>query len=62
MAARSRRSTPVSYADPRIAGIVLIAAHFFVEDQNIASIAAIRTEYETTGLRARLARLPRRCR
>ena len=28
--------------DPRIAGIVLIAAHFFVEDLNIASIARIR--------------------
>ena len=41
--------------DPRIAGIVLIAAHFFVEDQNIASIAQIRSEYETTDLRSRLA-------
>jgi pimeloyl-ACP methyl ester carboxylesterase len=42
--------------DPRIAGIVLIAAHFFVEDRNIESIAQIRTAYETTDLRARLAR------
>jgi pimeloyl-ACP methyl ester carboxylesterase len=42
--------------DPRIAGIVLIAAHFFVEDPNIASIAHIRSEYETTDLRSRLAR------
>jgi pimeloyl-ACP methyl ester carboxylesterase len=42
--------------DPRIAGIVLIAAHFFVEQQNIASIARIRTDYETTDLRSRLAR------
>jgi pimeloyl-ACP methyl ester carboxylesterase len=42
--------------DPRIAGIVLIAAHFFVEDLNIASIARIRTDYETTELRSRLAR------
>ena len=42
--------------DPRIAGIVLIAAHFFVEDQNIASIARVRTEYATTDLRSRLAR------
>jgi pimeloyl-ACP methyl ester carboxylesterase len=42
--------------DPRIAGIVLIAAHFFVEDPNIVSIARIRTEYETTDLRTRLAR------
>ena len=42
--------------DPRIAGIVLIAAHFFVEDQNISSIARIRAEYGTTDLRTRLAR------
>ena len=42
--------------DPRIAGIVLIAAHFFVEDLNLQSIARIRTEYETTDLRDRLAR------
>jgi pimeloyl-ACP methyl ester carboxylesterase len=42
--------------DPRIAGLILIAAHFFVEDQNIESIARIRTEYETTDLRSRLAR------
>lgn len=42
--------------DPRIAGIVLIAAHFFVEDRNIDSIAQIRTDYETTDLRSRLAR------
>lgn len=42
--------------DRRIAGIVLIAAHFFVEDQNIESIARIRAEYETTDLRSRLAR------
>lgn len=42
--------------DPRIAGIVLIAAHFFVEEQNLRSIVQIGTEYETTDLRARLAR------
>ena len=42
--------------DPRIAGLVLIAAHFFVEDLNIDSIARIRTEYETTDLRTRLGR------
>jgi len=42
--------------DPRITGMVSIAAHFFVEDRNIASIARIRTEYETTDLRSRLAR------
>jgi pimeloyl-ACP methyl ester carboxylesterase len=42
--------------DPRIAGVVLIAAHFFVEDLNIESIARIRTEFESTDLRSRLAR------
>lgn len=42
--------------DPRITGIVLIAAHFFVEEQNLQSIVQIGTEYETTDLRARLAR------
>ena len=42
--------------DPRIAGIVLLAAHFFVEDLNVESIARIRTDYETGELRSRLAR------
>jgi pimeloyl-ACP methyl ester carboxylesterase len=42
--------------DKRIAGLVLIAPHFFVEAQNIESIARIRVEYETTDLRSRLAR------
>lgn len=42
--------------DPRITGIVLIAPHFFVEEQNLQSIADIGTEYETTDLRARMAR------
>jgi len=42
--------------DPRIAGIVLIAAHFFVEDLNIQSIARIRDDYGTTDFRSRLSR------
>jgi pimeloyl-ACP methyl ester carboxylesterase len=42
--------------DPRITGIILIAAHFFVEQQNLQSIVQIGAEYETTDLRARLAR------
>ena len=42
--------------DPRIAAIVLIAAHFFVEDSNLQSIARIGAEYTTTGLREKLAR------
>src|ERR1700679_591413 len=41
--------------DPRLAGIVLIAAHFFVEQLNIDSIARIRADFETGELRARLA-------
>ena len=42
--------------DERVAGLVLIAPHFFVEDRSIASIAAIRTAYRDTNLRERLAR------
>jgi pimeloyl-ACP methyl ester carboxylesterase len=45
--------------DRRVRGIVLIAAHFFVEDLNIASIRQIRTEYEQGRLRERLARYHR---
>jgi len=36
--------------------VVTMAAHVLVEDVSIASIAAARTAYETTDLRARLAR------
>lgn len=42
--------------DPRLAGLVLIAPHFFVEEVTLASIAAAREAYATTDLRARLAR------
>jgi pimeloyl-ACP methyl ester carboxylesterase len=42
--------------DPRIVGVVLIAAHFFVEDLNIQSITRIHNDYDTTDLRSRLAR------
>jgi pimeloyl-ACP methyl ester carboxylesterase len=45
--------------DPRVAGVVLIAAHFFVEDINIASIAGIKNTYEQGDLRRRLARYHR---
>jgi pimeloyl-ACP methyl ester carboxylesterase len=45
--------------DRRLRGVVLIAAHFFVEDLNIASIRQIRAEYEQGGLRERLARYHR---
>jgi pimeloyl-ACP methyl ester carboxylesterase len=39
-----------------VAALVLIAPHVFVEDVTVASIAAAGRDYETTGLRARLAR------
>jgi len=42
--------------DPRVAGLALIAAHFFVEEVSVAAIAGITGEYDTGELRARLAR------
>jgi pimeloyl-ACP methyl ester carboxylesterase len=42
--------------DHRVRALVLIAPHFFVEDVSVKSIADIRTSYETTGLREKLAR------
>jgi pimeloyl-ACP methyl ester carboxylesterase len=56
----ARPSTTLVGSEPQgvdgIIGLVTIAAHFFVEDLNIASIERIKTEYETGGLRDRLAR------
>jgi pimeloyl-ACP methyl ester carboxylesterase len=43
-------------ADHRVRGVVLIAPHFIVEDMGVAAIAATREAYETTNLRAKLAR------
>jgi len=43
-------------ADDRLAGLVLIAPHFFTEAPGLASIEAAREAWETTDLRARLAR------
>ena len=40
----------------RSAGVVAVAPHLFVEDVSIASIEKARDAYETTDLRARLAR------
>jgi pimeloyl-ACP methyl ester carboxylesterase len=40
-------------------GLVTIAAHFFVEDLNVASIRRIGAEYETGDLRQRLGRYHR---
>jgi pimeloyl-ACP methyl ester carboxylesterase len=39
-----------------LAGVVTLAAHVLVEDISVASIAAAKKAYETTDLRARLAR------
>jgi pimeloyl-ACP methyl ester carboxylesterase len=43
-------------AGPRPRGLVLEAPHVFTEPHGLASIAAIREQYRTTGLRERLAR------
>jgi pimeloyl-ACP methyl ester carboxylesterase len=43
-------------ADHRVRGVAMIAPHFVVEDISVTSIAEIKTAYETTGLRAKLAR------
>lgn len=45
--------------DARVLGVVMLAAHFFVEDLNIAAIGAIRRTYEEGDLRARMARYHR---
>jgi pimeloyl-ACP methyl ester carboxylesterase len=45
--------------DPRLLGVAMIAAHFFVEDVNLAAIRRIRDEYEHGDLRPRLARYHR---
>jgi pimeloyl-ACP methyl ester carboxylesterase len=45
--------------NPALLGLVTIAAHFIVEDLNIASIRQIRTGYENGTLRQRLARYHR---
>ncbi len=44
-----------AYPD-RVAGVIAVAPHLFVEDVSIASIDAARAAYGTTDLRARLAR------
>jgi pimeloyl-ACP methyl ester carboxylesterase len=44
------------HQDHRVQGIALIAPHFIIEDVGLASIARIKTAYETTELKAKLAR------
>lgn len=39
-----------------VAGLVVLAPHIMVEDVSVASIAQVREAYQTTDLRARLAR------
>lgn len=45
-----------SHQDHRVEGIALIAPHFIVEDVSVASIAEIKTAYETSSLKEKLAR------
>ena len=45
-----------SVQDHRVNGLVLMAPHFIVEDVTSASIAEMRQAFDTTELRARLAR------
>jgi pimeloyl-ACP methyl ester carboxylesterase len=45
-----------THQDHRVRGLVLIAPHFFTEPDGLAEIRNVRTVYETTDLRARLAR------
>jgi pimeloyl-ACP methyl ester carboxylesterase len=45
-----------SHQDHRVGGLVLMAPHFFTEDMGIAAIEEARKAYETTDLRAKLAR------
>jgi pimeloyl-ACP methyl ester carboxylesterase len=42
--------------DHRVRGVAMIAPHFVVEDISVQSIAAIKQAYETTDLKAKLAR------
>lgn len=44
---------------PALCGVVTIAAHFFVEALNIASIRQIRETYRTGGMRDRMAKYHR---
>jgi pimeloyl-ACP methyl ester carboxylesterase len=45
-----------AHQDHRLQGLVLMAPHFIVEDISVQSIAAIKTSFETTDLKARLGR------
>ena len=45
-----------AHQDHRVQGIALMAPHFIVEDISVTSIAEIKRAYETTELKAKLAR------
>jgi pimeloyl-ACP methyl ester carboxylesterase len=45
-----------AHQDHRVQGVALIAPHFIVEDISVTSIVEIKTAYETTDLKAKLAR------
>ena len=45
-----------SVQDHRVRGLILMAPHFFMEASNVAAIRKTVASYETTDLRARLAR------
>jgi pimeloyl-ACP methyl ester carboxylesterase len=55
----ARRAFARSDQSAQLLGLVTIAAHFFVEDLNVASIRQIKADYETGDLRPRLARYHR---
>ena len=42
--------------DSRLAGVIMMAPHFFTEDMGLAAIAEAKTTYETSDLREKLAR------
>lgn len=43
-------------ADPRVRGLILMAPHFFTEPTGLAEIARAKAAFETTDLKARMAR------
>jgi len=45
-----------AHQDHRVQGVAMIAPHFIVEDISVTSIAAVKEAYETSDLRAKLAR------
>ena len=45
-----------THQDHRFGGLVLMAPHFFTEDMGIAAIVEAKKAYETTDLKAKLAR------